>query len=268
MDKLIWGLGIAFIVIVFLSFILWKKMTGYKISVKGYLPKYPGTWKIIGIIFAGGAIYGIYLIVYSYIPPKSERLYKQVVEKQKAQEVEPLLKDLEKIARGTGTAAAIGEAKEIKKKIEAIEKRYNEVLKPEPQKISPVKHPKTELVMSFLAGDQKMIEEKDQAGYQEVPVTELACTDFEITLAYISKSGQKMTTKLARWDKAHFYAGWIKNTHPKKKYANFPIMLQEDETPPYEPKTLGKNIKIFPLFTGYMEENKIQVKVFKRVSSG
>ena len=131
---------------------------------------------------------------------------------------------------------------------------------------------KVEWIMSFLVLDKKMKQEEgnDQKSYYEVPVYNLISNDLEITITYKSLGGGEKTTKLTRWNKDIFYGGWIENTHPKKRKDNDIFSLINDQAPFSEivEGVSGKKVKIFPQFQGYVGENEIEVKVFKRVSSG
>jgi len=131
---------------------------------------------------------------------------------------------------------------------------------------------KVEWIMSFLVLDKKMEQEKEngQESYYEVQVCGLTSNDLEITVTYKSLGGGEKTTKLTRWNKNKFYGGWIENTHPKKRKDNDIFSLINDQTPfsKIVEGVSGKKVKIFPQFQGYVGENEIEVKIFKRVSSG
>ncbi|MCK6462290.1 MAG: hypothetical protein L6Q29_00485 [Candidatus Pacebacteria bacterium] len=257
MEKLIWGLAIAFGVIAFISFLLWQKSSGYKISMKGYLPKYPGTWKIIGLIFAGGAIYGIYLIVYSYTPPKSERLFKQVVEKQKAQEIAPLLEKLGEIAGGTSTAAAIGEAKGIKDSIEAIEKKYDKILDPESVKAPPPPSVYVEWFLEVKATSALIESYERQKPLIQRPVASIIWDKNKMSLKYLAKSdGKEREIVLERDAPEQFFAGYYWNSDTRKNSVLWLKEPQDGIVKKFESYDQIKNQKVVreTLFTGWMSK--------------
>ncbi|NUQ57023.1 MAG: hypothetical protein HUT38_00830 [Candidatus Paceibacter sp.] len=258
MDKMIWGLAIVFGVIAFISFLLWQKSSGYKISMKGYLPKYPGTWKIIGLIFAGGAAYGIYLIVCSYIPPQSERLFKQVVEKQKAQEIAPLLKELQDITEGTSTASGVGKAKGIKDEIEVIEKKYDKILDPESAKETPPPRVYVEWVLEIKATSALIESYERQKPLIQRPVASIIWDKNKMSLKYLAKSdGKEREIILERDVPEQFFAGYYWNSDTRK---NSVLWLKEPQggvANKFESYDQIKKEKVVreTIFTGWMSKN-------------
>lgn len=259
------------------------------LSKKGW-PKIPGTgagWKkpfvfmwrnflrpkkliVWTLIISAG--YGMYLLANYCTQPKSERLFKKIIINQIEVQTKDETGNLEKMAESSGTNTLSPDELRLaqKNRLGAAEKRkkLETMLNPIPPKQISARV-KEEWVMSLMATDKKMEEENEQKPYYEVSVCELISTDFEIVVDYISTTGKKETTKLTRWSKDHFYGGWIKNVPSKKKRSNISFSLLKDEEPSYEIEgSSGIKFKIFPQFKGYLGKNEIEVKVFKRVSSG
>lgn len=142
-------------------------------------------------------------------------MFKQVVEKQKAQEIEPLLNQLSALTEDTSTATAIGEAKRIKEKIEKIEIKYEDILKPPPPPKPASAKPKVITKLGWVArlsADREQIKDAalmgvSQAGNDKIEIgNALVKTDIEIRFSY-KKRGKTHEAILTREnvEREHYY---------------------------------------------------------------
>lgn len=110
-----------------------------------------------------------------------------------------------------------------------------------------------------------------QKGFFDLKVLSLleSADKKNLTISYVSSTGDKKTMELSREKKGEYYKGWFENTHPDKKRGSIKIYLLEDTASVYETTDIvtGKKNKNFPAFLGNVED-EMTVKIFKRVSSG
>lgn len=110
-----------------------------------------------------------------------------------------------------------------------------------------------------------------QKGFFDLKVLSLleSADKKNLTISYVSSTGDKKTMELSREKKGEYYKGWFENTHPDKKRGSIKIYLLEDTMSVYETTDIvtGKKNKNFPAFLGNVED-EMTVKIFKRVSSG
>lgn len=167
--------------------------------------------KLIAWILIVGAGYGIYLLVNYYTPPKSERLFKEIIVNQIEVQTKDETVNLEEMAESSGTNTLSPDELKLaqKNRTDADKKRKNleamlEKPKAKPASVKPKTKTKSVWV-ARLSADRKQIEEAmhmgvSQAANDKIEIGEenaLIKTDIEIRFSY-KKRGKMHEAILTR----------------------------------------------------------------------
>lgn len=217
--------GMVVLGIVFVIFLLWKfvfSKVPYKTATSMVYSPWKSFLKFLSLAAFVGMCIGIYFLVVKVTPPKSERLFKQIINNQIENTTKNETDYLGELAEKSGTSTLSGEelAKAERAREEAWKER--EGLKNKLQKPSEKKEPSpprvyvewllevratSALIESY--GKQKPLIQRSMSG--------ITPGKYRISLKYIAKSDEKeREIVLERDTPEQFYAGYYRNSDTRK----------------------------------------------------